>query len=223
MFKIKICGITRVEDALAAAEAGADAIGLNFYPGSKRYVEREAARAISAALGDQVLRIGVFVNATVDQMRSIAESANLSAIQLHGDESPDTTTQLAGIPVILARRMTAGGLQDVVQDVRNCAAAGRSPNALLVDAHVRGEYGGTGQRVASEDLADHHKLLEGVPLILAGGLTPANVASAIQVVRPAGVDTASGVESSPGVKDPEKVTEFVAAAMAAFSGTESTN
>lgn len=216
MFRVKICGITRTEDALTAQQAGADAIGLNFYPGSKRYVAPDEARQIAMSVEDHIQRVGVFVNAPVEEIRHIYNSVGLSAVQLHGDEPPEVFSHLDGIPVVLAKRMPAGAFASLVQAVADCGSAGRKPDTLLVDAFADGEYGGTGHTVAWPELTEHRDQLGEIPLILAGGLVPDNVAEAITTVQPAGVDTASGVESSPGIKDPAKVDAFITAALRAF-------
>jgi len=216
MFRIKICGITSVEDALAAVDAGADAIGLNFYQKSPRYIDSHYARPIADNVGNSVKRIGVFVNESILTIPQTAHNVGLDAIQLHGDESPELVTALHPLAVIRARRMDDRGVSAIAEDLAACKAAGRLPDAVLVDAMTPGRYGGTGETVSWAGLADYRKWVGDVPLILAGGLTPENVAEAIRIVHPDGVDTASGVESSPGVKDVEKMRSFVAAAKAAF-------
>jgi phosphoribosylanthranilate isomerase len=214
MFRVKICGITRVEDALAVARAGADAIGLNFYAQSPRFITTEFAQAVAHALaeashGEGVVRVGVFVNTPVDQIKQIAREAKLNAVQLHGDEPAEAIRDLVPLPVIRARRLDARGVGPIDADLEECRTLGRLPDALLVDAAAAGSYGGTGQTVDWGLLTDHARWTRGVPLILAGGLRCENVAEAIRAVRPRGIDTASGVESAPGVKDHEKVAAFV--------------
>lgn len=216
-FRIKICGVTKAEDARAAVEAGSDAIGLNFYPESSRYLElRDAFGIHRHTLGSEVDRVGVFVNAEDTWVRERIYDVHLDAIQLHGDEPPEFLSQLPDFPIIRARRMDERGVAALAEDLAACEAAGRLPDAVLVDAMTPGRYGGTGETVSWAGLADYRKWLGDVPLILAGGLTPDNVAEAIRMVRPAGVDVASGVESSPGVKDHEKIRRFVDAARDAF-------
>jgi len=217
VFRIKICGITSVEDALAAVDAGADAIGLNFYPRSSRFVSLDTAAEISAAVGDQAKKIGVFVNADFPTIQQARDVAKLDGVQLHGDESPEFAAQSFGCPTIRARRFDQHGVAAIEGDLKACLAAGRLPDAVLVDAASPGQYGGTGETLSWPDLADHCNWLAGRPLILAGGLTPENIAEAIRTVCPHGVDVASGVESSPGVKDHEKIRAFVEAAKAAFA------
>lgn len=197
MIKVKICGVTTVEDALMAARAGADAIGLNFYPKSARCISVEVAATISAALPDTVCRVGVFVDALRDQMAAVIEQVGLDALQFHGSENP----ALCGgwdCKTIKAVRVRDGEALG--------RAAAYAVDFVLADAYVEGRLGGTGERVPA-------KWLSGVPaerLILAGGLTPDNVAAAIRAVRPAAVDVASGVERAPGLKDREKVERFIA-------------
>jgi phosphoribosylanthranilate isomerase len=224
MFRVKICGITNVEDAVAAVEAGAGAIGLNFYEKSPRRVESNQAVSIVAGLGSRIVKcIGVFVNS----MPNDFERAMLAGFQFHGDESPEDLAKFVSShiypvhrslppPIIRARRMDDRGVAMIAQDLAECRKAGCPPAAVLVDAVSPGRYGGTGETVSWVGLADHKRWLGGTPLILAGGLTPDNVAEAIRIVRPAAVDVASGVESAPGKKDPHKVRDFVAAAQAAF-------
>jgi phosphoribosylanthranilate isomerase len=218
-FKIKICGVKSVDDALLAVDAGADAIGLNFYRGSKRCIHAEVAREIVDAIGARATCVGVFANATAGEIRAICETAGLSWVQLHGDERPELIRSIgSSYGIIRARRLDARGLQAIADDVAACRkVAGFSPAAVLADAAAAGQYGGTGHTVDWQLVAGYPAWLGETPLILAGGLTPANVAEAIRVVRPHAVDVASGVESSPGVKDVVKVRDFVAAARTAFA------
>ena len=220
MFRIKICGITNLADAVMAAEAGADAIGLNFYPQSKRYVSPDNAQQICQALeeqfGDAVARVGVFVNTPVDQLQTIAEQVGLTAVQLHGDEPPQMVAELGQLPVVRARQIEGDDFLPILQDLADCQSAGRRPDAVLVDAAAAGQYGGTGETVAWDVVARHRHQLADTPLLLAGGLTPENVAQAIRAAHPDGVDVASGVESSPGHKEQAKVSLFVAQALNAL-------
>ncbi|MEM9354342.1 MAG: phosphoribosylanthranilate isomerase [Planctomycetota bacterium] len=213
MFRIKICGVTRPEDARLAVEAGADAVGLNFYEKSPRRVPAGSQGAIVAAVG-QALPVGVFVNAPA----SAIAATGLVAVQLHGDEPPAFLGKLpADRRIIRARRPGPEGLREVKQDLQACLeSSGHMPHAVLLDASVPGAYGGTGHRLDWQRLTDHKTVLGDIPLILAGGLTPDNIAEAIRAVRPDGVDVASGVESAPGIKDPAKVRDFVAAASEAM-------
>lgn len=217
MFQVKLCGITRTEDACAAVDAGADAIGLNFYAKSSRYIDPQHAADMVDELNSRPDLVGVFVNLPIDKILQIANQAKLTTIQLHGDESPDL---LAKVPnsykVVCARRMDDRGLAPIAEYIQNSDAAGRMPDAVLVDAYSPGQYGGTGETVSWTGLADYRKWLGDVPLILAGGLTPENVSEAIRTVRPYGVDVASGVEISPGVKCPQKMRLFVDNAKSAF-------
>lgn len=214
VFRIKICGITSVEDALLAAEAGADAIGINFYERSPRYVTTERAKEICEALPKGVAKVGVFVNSLPKGILAIAERVGLSAVQLHGDERPEFLASLGNMPVIKAFRCRESTLNSVRAFLKLCPAA-THPVAVLVDAHAPGTYGGTGQVLDWPRLREEKENLSGLPLILAGGLTPENVAEAIRIAQPDAVDTASGVETSPGVKDPAKVRDFVTAAKSA--------
>jgi phosphoribosylanthranilate isomerase len=202
MTKVKICGVTSVADALLAAAAGADAVGLNFAPRSPRRISVDVAVAISASLPGAVCRVGVFVDAPRDEVAAIAARVGLDALQFHGTEDP-TYCRGWSVKVVKAVR---------VRDALTLArAADYAVDFILADAYVAGQAGGTGQRVPAEWLTG----IAPERLILAGGLTPDNVTEAIRLVRPAAVDVASGVEATPGVKDPEKVRRFITNARAA--------
>jgi len=219
MFRIKICGITNLHDALVAAEAGADAIGLNFFHGSPRCIRVEEATRIADQLGGEVQRVGVFVNAGAEEIREICRATRIHQIQLHGEEPPELLGELhEEFEIIRARRMDQRGTRPIVDDLELCCQrAACGPDAILIDAAVSGSFGGTGCRVNWQLLSNHQEWWRKWPLILAGGLTSENVAEAIRVVHPYGVDVASGVESSPGKKEPQKVRDFVAAARVAFA------
>jgi phosphoribosylanthranilate isomerase len=215
LFRIKICGITNVADAQAAAAAGADAIGLNFFSSSSRCVSVERAEEIVRALPSGVCKVGLFVNDSVERVRETYERLKLDAVQLHGDESPEFVAALTGIPVVKAFRIGNQQAAGIKGYVTACQQLGHPLSGMIVDAHVPGSFGGTGQLTDWKAAADLQQRLA-VPLILAGGLTAANVGQAIAAVRPYGVDTASGVESSPGCKDPQQVKAFVTAAREAL-------
>jgi phosphoribosylanthranilate isomerase len=217
MFQIKICGITSVEDALTVARAGADAIGLNFYPRSPRYISLDAARQIVAALPGEIVRVGLFVNASSSEVCRFYDELPLDLIQLHGDETPEFLGELGGRPVIRAFRIEAGKLRSVVEYLDRCRQIETMPQYVMIDSLVVGVYGGTG-KIADWTAAKEYAAQAGLPpLVLAGGLLPENVGEAIQTVRPAAVDVASGVELQPGHKDPVKVQAFVRIARAAYS------
>ena len=215
MFHAKICGITRVEDALAAAAAGADCIGLNFYPHSKRCVSESQARQIIAALPPGVLAVGLFVNAPTADVCRLFDQLFLSAIQLHGDEPPEYLAQLGQRPVLKAFRYTVDGWSPLVAYLDRCRALNCLPRMVLVDAFQPGHYGGTGHTLDWSALTDWPQHLGELPLVLAGGLTAENVAAAIRTVRPTAIDTASGVESTPGIKDPARLQAFLSTARSA--------
>jgi phosphoribosylanthranilate isomerase len=217
MFRIKICGITRVEDALAAAAAGADAIGLNFYPQSARCVGDEQARRIAAAVPAGVARVGVFVNAAAEEIQRTFDRTPLDFVQLHGDEPPELLCQLGDRPIIRVFRMGSGGLAAALAYLDRCRQLGVVPRMVLADAAAGRAYGGTGELADWSALSAYPSAAWHPPLILAGGLTPENVAAAIRAVRPAGVDTASGVEITPGVKDTELMKRFVETARSALA------
>lgn len=194
----KICGITRIEDALVAAEAGADAIGLVFYDKSPRAVDVRQARAILAALPPFVTSVGLFVNASRCFIGEVLDAVPLDVLQFHGDETPEQC-EGHGRPWFKALRVRPG--DDLLAEARRFAGA----RAILLDAYVPGMPGGTGERfdwsLIPTDLP--------MPLILAGGLTPDNVTEAIASVRPYGVDVSGGVEAAKGIKDAAKVAAFI--------------
>jgi phosphoribosylanthranilate isomerase len=208
---VKICGVRTVEDALACAAAGVDAIGFNLWPGSKRYLPLEEAQAIARALPPSVQRWGVFVDPTADEVERALASGAVAVAQLHGDESPELCARFAGRAVKAVRLVDESSLAALDRygaSLRGSPAPG-SP-LLLVDADAPG-YGGSGRR-ADLDLARRAAAAHRV--LLAGGLTPDNLAEAVRAVRPFGVDVAGGVERAPGVKDPQRIAAFVAAARA---------
>jgi phosphoribosylanthranilate isomerase len=200
--RIKICGITTVEDALLAVRLGTNALGFNFWPDSKRYVSPSTAGAIVARLPPFVTTVGVFVNQPEGEMRAIAAEAGMQVFQLHGDEPPALCSRLP-LPVIKAIPV------DQVKTLSRLLSY--EVSAFLLDTPSRG-FGGSG---VPFDWSLAEGVSEVAPVILAGGLTPENVAEAIRAVRPYAVDVASGVESAPGVKDPEKMARFIEAALGA--------
>ena len=200
---VKICGITRLEDAQQAVEHGATALGFVFWPRSPRYVAPERAAEIVRALPAGVTTVGVFVNEPVDRVRAIAATAGVGIVQLHGDE-PAAYAGAVGYPIF--RSVT---LADAIEASVTWPVGTR----LLLDAADRERRGGTGQQV---DWSRAAAIARQQPVILAGGLTPDNVADAIADVEPYGVDVSSGVESAPGIKDAIKVARFLENARAAF-------
>ena len=204
--RIKVCGITNRRDAEHAVAAGAWAIGLIFWARSPRRCEPELAVEIAAELKRRVEVVGVFVNPTLDELAATADAVGLTALQLHGDEGPSFCAEAArrtGCKVIKAARVRSGA------EIQGLAAF--HTDFHLLDAHVEGVPGGTGETFAWE-LARAHR--GPVPLILSGGLTPENVGHAISVVDPYAVDVASGVEAEPGRKDRSKLVAFSAAVAA---------
>ena len=199
--RVKICGITSVADALAAAEAGADMIGLMLYEQSPRHITLAQAAAISRALPPFVIRVGVFVDPDVALVtRAIAE-CGLSLLQFHGDETSEFCTQFGVMNMKALRMRDADSLAQLEH---------MHTDAYLLDAHSKSGLGGTGETF-NWDLAVAAQKF-GKPIFLAGGLTPQNVAAAVRQVRPFAVDVSSGVESAPGKKDPAKVQAFITAA-----------
>ena len=226
MFHVKVCGVTSADDARMVAAAGADAIGLNFVPGSPRCLDAAAARRVAEAVPDDVLVVGVFAGATPEEMRRVAAEVGLDAIQLHGrlggeaSDPPEACAAVAPLPVIRAVRLAADGFGEVRGWLAEAATLGHAPVMAVVDAAVPttatpGALGGTGETVDWSRLTAAGSL--GIPIALAGGLTPDNVAAAIAATRVRAVDTASGVEQAPGRKDPEKVRRFCEAARMALA------
>jgi len=217
MIRIKICGVTTPEDARFAADAGADAVGLNFYPKSPRFVTPTQAATLARALPAFTASVGVFVGMPLRQVCALAYQLGLRGVQTYDEHPPgENTFPFAHIPAF--RVKDAAGLEQIQKFIETATAENRRPAAVLIDSFVPGEMGGTGHVAPWELLRGFNP---GVPLILAGGLTPENVAEAIAVVRPWGIDVASGVEFAPGKKDPAKVARFVKIARQAASLTES--
>jgi phosphoribosylanthranilate isomerase len=212
--RVKICGVTTPDDVRACADAGADAVGINFYPQSPRYVDPRASQPLLRSIPPLLAGVGVFVGQPLRQMTALAYQLGLRAIQCHGDP-PEPADPFPFSLIVAFRVRDRQSLIDVESYLDRCRSAGHPPAAILADAFVEGRHGGTGQTAPWDLLADFGP---GVPVILAGGLSPDNVADAVRRVRPAGVDVASGVESSPGRKDPEKVRRFVANAREAAAG-----
>jgi phosphoribosylanthranilate isomerase len=197
--RVKICGITSADDAAAAVEAGADALGFVFAPGTPRLVQLDVAERIVKELPPFVATVGVFVDQPLEDLLRIADRCHLRAVQLHGSE-PEAYSRRIPFTVIKAIR---------VRDAHDLRAIETYPaHAFLLDAFVEGQAGGTGMAI-SWDLARHAK--GKAPIILSGGLRPETVGQAVRLVRPYGVDVSSGVERSPGRKDHKKVREFLAA------------
>ena len=201
---VKICGITTLDDALAAHEAGADALGFNFWPGSPRCITPQAAAGITAHLGSNTLKIGVFVDPTAEEVRETVRLAGLDLAQIHGRVPP--------LSIRLWQALAAGpDLEDQLQMALRSNAAGASiPEAFLIDTPAGAQRGGTGRVFDS-------RRARGLPgrIVLAGGLSPDNVAQAIREARPWGVDACSRLESAPGRKDPAKMRAFIQAVRAA--------
>lgn len=205
MMRIKICGIKTISDALAALDAGADMLGFNFYPKSPRHIGVGTCRDIMSVMRKygHVTYVGVFVNASIEDVRATMDTCGLNLAQLHGNETSAMMRSLYG-KAFKAFRGIPENLNGFARD---------DAPALLVDASVKGAFGGTGVTadwMGAAELARHY------PILLAGGLTPENVARAVRQVRPWGVDVASGVESAPGSKDAVKMKAFVKAVRSAL-------
>lgn len=198
MTPVKICGITRVTDALAAARLGAHAIGLVFYPGSPRHVSLEQAREIARTIPPFVTVVGLFVNPEKAQVEAVLRALRVDLLQFHGEEEPEFCRQF-GLPYIKAVRVKPG------VDLLQYATLYSDARGLLLDAFVEGTHGGTGNAFDWGLIPRNLPL----PVILSGGLDSGNVAQAIKQVRPWAVDVSSGVEASKGIKDPHKIANFI--------------
>ncbi len=215
MFRIKICGVTTPSDALHAVACGADAIGINCYVGSPRFVPEESARKIVGAVGGRAEVVAVFVNETPEAIEALCARLGIGTVQLHGDEPEGVAARLK------VRRIKAIHASNTPDPER---FASYPCEAFLLDSGGRSEYGGTGRELPWGELPERFGRLLAAPgsrgsgktWILAGGLTPGNVGRAIAMVFPSAVDVASGVESSPGRKDPAKVASFIENAKAGF-------
>ncbi|MFT5469634.1 MAG: phosphoribosylanthranilate isomerase [Verrucomicrobiales bacterium] len=203
--RVKVCGFTDAQNARDVVEAGVDAIGINFWPKSKRFIEPDEAALWLGELAGRVCRIGLFVNATYDEIEAVVDHSVLDAIQLHGDETPEFCADVAafGLPLIKAIGVRGDA---PVADLTEFPT-----DKILLDAFAPGEFGGTGRSfrwdVAQQQLAANPDVF----FILAGGLTPENAAEAIKATGAAAIDLASGVESAPGVKDLAKVRALLSA------------
>lgn len=204
--RVKICGVTNEADAVAAAEFGADAIGLNFYPPSPRHVEHAAVAGILRALPPFVEPVGVFAKEPITGACELMQRlGRIRVVQWHGDEHE--LRDVSPIRVISAFQVREQAqLLEIDHYLEACRGLAQLPAAILVDAQAPGQYGGTGRTAPWELLADFKPI---VPLILAGGLTADNVAEAIRMVRPYAVDVASGIENAPGKKDADKMRRFI--------------
>ena len=225
---IKICGIRDVETASWVAAFEPDAIGLNFYAQSARVVSRDVATEICRIVPDSIEKVGVFVNHSTAEIVRIVNECGLTAVQLHGDELPVEFDALrSALPttkLLRAFRIDITGAESIAASWRRigeyldtCRTVGVNPYACLIDAFVPGSYGGTGQAIFEAVQTSEYDRYLWPPLILAGGLTPENVVRAVESVRPWGVDVASGVESSRGVKDRTLIERFIANARSVTS------
>lgn len=197
MCRVKICGVTRLEDALVAVEWGADAIGFNFYPKSPRYLEPDVARAIGAELPTVIWKVGVFADEEADTVRALSQHVGLDFLQFHGNETPYYCEQFA-TPYWKAFRLKDEHTLELMKKYHS--------DAYLVDAYQQGTFGGTGL-VANWELAIHAK--EFGRIVLAGGIGPDNVETALAKVQPWAVDVCSRIEREPGIKDHEKMRELI--------------
>lgn len=208
MLRIKICGLTTPEDALAAIDFGADALGFNFFAGSKRYLRLELGRDWISALPETVLKLAILVNPSLEEARRAAAIPGIGSLQLHGTETAE-----------FCRRLMEEGIQFEKALPVEFEPLAEMPNyfteTVLLDSAIGGEFGGSGHIFPWEIARDFVRANPNLRIVLAGGLTPENVAEAVRTVRPFGVDVTSGVESAPGRKDYGRLRAFIAAARAA--------
>ena len=215
-FRIKICGITNERDALMAVEAGADAIGINFFSGSKRFVgDVRRARAIVSCVNGRAKTIGVFVNSSKQEVAEKFQTLNLDFVQLHGDETPKFAKSIK-LPLIKAIGVSSESSHFEISQHRQWIEI-ENVLGLMLDTVSSGTFGGTGKSFDWKNV--QIDMIRDKKIILAGGLTPENVAKAVNVVRPDAVDVASGVEDSAGVKNAEKTRLFVQNAVQAFASS----
>jgi phosphoribosylanthranilate isomerase len=207
MLRIKICGLTTTQDAMAAIEAGADALGFNFFPGSKRYVGNEADWI--DVLPENVDKIAIVVNPTLEQAKAIAGAPGINALQLHGMETPEFCARLRQEGIRFEKALPVSGSESLTE------VPDFFTDTVLLDSSTGGEFGGSGRTFpwnTARAFIEANPLLQ---VVLAGGLTPANVGRAVAIVRPFGVDATTGVETAPGRKDYGRLRAFIAAARAA--------
>lgn len=207
MLRVKICGLTTRADAQAAVEFGADALGFNFFPGSKRYVGSEAEWI--GELPDDLEKLAILVNPTWDEAKAIADRAGITALQLHGSEPPEFCRRLMEAGIKFEKALAVGGPNDLVE------VPDFSTSTVLLDSSQAGVFGGSGRTFPWEIARQFVDANPELRVVLAGGLSPENVAAAVGAVRPFGVDVTTGVEASPGRKDHARVRAFIAAAHAA--------
>jgi phosphoribosylanthranilate isomerase len=210
---VKICGVRDEATAEGVCRLSPDAIGLNFYAKSPRVVAKDVAARISKNAADRVQCVGVFVNHSVAEIEDVAGACRLAAVQLHGDETATMIAELVhrlpDLRVFRAWRMDGDSLAGLERYLADCRSCGVIPAGCLIDSRVPGTYGGTGRTVPWDALVREYQRDLWPPLVLAGGLAADNVATAIRVVLPWGVDVASGVESAPGIKDLDQVRQFI--------------
>ncbi|QDV51434.1 phosphoribosylanthranilate isomerase [Gimesia fumaroli] len=211
---VKICGIQDPDTACMIADLGASALGLNFYSPSPRSIDVAQALKIKTAMSDRdTALVGLFVKHSLIEVKSVCNELDLKIVQLHGDEPPEFLAELVQsfpeLKIIRAFRAKEPDLSPLTDFLTECDQCGKRPDYVLIDAYSPQAYGGTGHVAPWEMIHDQYREREWPPLILAGGLTPQNVAEAIQTVKPFGVDTASGVENAPGIKSQDMVKEFL--------------
>lgn len=213
---VKICGVRDVETAEQLVPLRPDAIGLNFYEGSRRFVDAPTAVEIADRLRPHIEPVGVFADHSLEDVCGVANYCQLKTLQFHGGESPEFLARVQhafpGVRIIRAYRVREDGCEQVDRDLSECAALGVNVWRILVDAFSEAALGGTGLTAPWDAISEHPHRSSWPPLILAGGLAAANIGNAIALTRPWGVDVASGVESSPGIKSVAKCAAFLEAA-----------
>jgi phosphoribosylanthranilate isomerase len=209
MLRIKICGLTTPEDALAAIESGADALGFNFVPTSKRFLRLEAGRDWIAALPEYVEKVAILANPGWEEARAAAAVPGITSLQLHGSEPPEFCRRLREAGIRFEKALPVSGPESLA-NVPNFFT-----DTVMLDSAIGGEFGGSGRSFPWEIAREFVQANPQLRVVLAGGLTPENVAEAVTTVRPFGVDVTSGVESAPGRKDYGRLRAFIAAARAA--------
>ena len=211
---LKICGVTLPEDAERLAGLNVSALGVNFWPKSKRYCPPEKALQFLPSLANKIVRVGVFVNNAQSVAPDLLDKNALDIVQLHGDEDDAQLTEFLrqDIPIIRSLALKPNdNLEEVIEHYQNLAGEKKNLLALLLDAHAPGVYGGTGETIDWKQAAEFIKLAAPMPVLLAGGIVPHNSEEAIKTTHPTGLDVASGAETTPGIKDFEKVSALLTA------------
>ncbi len=218
MLTVKICGVRTLEDARLCIDAGADSIGINLHPGSKRFIALDQATHLLEEISGHIVRVAVVVNLSQAAVIKLWQSGLFEEVQLHGDEPAEYCRELVKLGVTVTKAMPL-----VSESTLTLMASYPQGMSFLLDAHVPGERGGTGKVINWQLARSVVEQFAAIRVVLSGGLNPENIAAAVRQVMPAGVDVASGVESAPGVKDPQKVCSFITQAKSAAGDLADTN